>query len=454
MATTNDMVAGDYQLQDVVLFGQMLPRLSIRRMMVELNIYESINTPYMSGNVIIADTMNHRSNMSITGQEEIEFTLRTNDTSDFIDFTTHRARIYKISNIIPVSNTEQTYTLHFVSIDAMRNSQLRVKGAYKGSSDQIIAKVMSETIKTSKSLSVEESNKFLHLQGNNMYPFEFIRMAAKKSISTQHNAVSYSFFENHRGYIFSSKSALFKKNRVEDRDVVERFHTAYQRPRVDTPEEMKTLKSVSIVSTQDTIRDNANGLLNNTHYTYNRTNKSFSKSISSYETYINRTTLSGSPLYTGTPEIDDKGITDFPDSTISVSSKDPYINTQSTGDTTDYSNTGELQPDQFRGTSSYGIKLKIEMQGNSNIAAGDIIHITMPNFEPITNASDEKTYDVFLTGNYLVESINHRVDNNAYVTTCEVIRNSVETTYESNDQSIAENNKNRYKTPTSVVNRL
>ena len=100
------------------------------------------------------------------------------------------------------------------------------------------------------------------------------------------------------------------------------------------------------------------------------------------------------------------------------------------------------------------MKLKIEMHGNSNIAAGDIIHITMPNFEPITNASDEKTYDVFLTGNYLVESINHRVDNNAYVTTCEVIRNSVETTYESNDQSIAENNKNRYKTPTSVVNRL
>ena len=78
----------------------------------------------------------------------------------------------------------------------------------------------------------------------------------------------------------------------------------------------------------------------------------------------------------------------------------------------------------------------------------------MPNFEPITNASDDKTSDVFLTGNYLVESINHRVDNNACTTTCEVIRNSVETTYEGNDQSVAENNKNRYSTPTSVVNRL
>ena len=454
MSTTKDFLAGDYQLQDVVIFGQMLPRLSVRNLMLELNIYESMNTPYMSGNIIIRDTMNHRSNMSMTGQEEIEFELRTNDAAESIDFKTFRGRIYKISNIIPTSNTEQTYTLHFVSIDAMRNSQTRVKGAYRGSSDSIVSKVLEETLRTTKSISVEESSKFLHLQGNNMYPFEFIRMAAKKSISTQYDSVSYSFFENHRGYVFSSKSALLNLNRVERREPVESFFTAFQRPQVDTPIEMRTLKSVQVLSTQDTIRDNANGLLNNTHYTYDRTGKSFSKKVSSYETYINRTRLTGSPLYTGTPELDEKSLTDFPDSTISVSSKDQYINTQSDTDSQDYSNTGEQQPDQFRGTSSYGIRLKVEMHGNSNIAAGDIIHITMPNHEPIVSKADEKTFDIFLTGNYLVESINHRVDNNAYVTTCEVIRNSVETTYESNDQSVAENNKNRYQTPTSVVNRL
>ena len=116
MTTTKDFLAGDYQLQDVVIFGQTLPRLSCRNLMLELNIYESMNTPYMSGNIVLRDTMNHRSNMCMTGQEEIEFELRTNDECESIDFKTFRGRIYKISNIIPTSNTEQVYTLHFVSM--------------------------------------------------------------------------------------------------------------------------------------------------------------------------------------------------------------------------------------------------------------------------------------------------------------------------------------------------
>ena len=68
--------------------------------------------------------------------------------------------------------------------------------------------------------------------------------------------------------------------------------------------------------------------------------------------------------------------------------------------------------------------------------------------------TDDKTFDVFLTGHYLIESINHRVDNNQYVTTCELIRNDVDTTYESNDTSIKENNKTRFNTPRQVIDRL
>ena len=205
MSTTKDFLAGDYQLQDVVIFGQTLPRLSCRNLMLELNIYESIDTPYMSGNIIIRDTMNHRSNMSMTGQEEIEFELRTNEDSESIDFKTIRGRIYKIENIVPTSNTEQVYTLHFISMDAMRNTQTRVKAAYRGSTDQIISRVLKETLKTNKFYYAEESSKFQHLLGNNMYPFEFIRMCAKRSVSRDYGTVSYLFFENHKTFLLLSQ---------------------------------------------------------------------------------------------------------------------------------------------------------------------------------------------------------------------------------------------------------
>ena len=146
----NDFLGGDYLMQDVVICGQLLPKVSVRNLMMELNIYESIHTPYMSGNLIIRDTMNHRSNMSMTGQEEIEFTLATNDKSERIDFTKFRGRIYKISDIIPTSAYEQVYTLHFVSMDAIRNTQTRVKSSHKGSPDQITDKVLTNILKTEK----------------------------------------------------------------------------------------------------------------------------------------------------------------------------------------------------------------------------------------------------------------------------------------------------------------
>ena len=454
MSTTKDFLAGDYQLQDVVIFGQTLPRLSCRNLMLELNIYESMNTPYMSGNIVLRDTMNHRSNMSMTGQEEIEFELRTNDECESIDFKTFRGRIYKISNIIPTSNTEQVYTLHFVSMDAMRNTQTRVKQTYRGSTDVIISDVLRNVLKTDKNFHAEESSKFTTLVGNNRYPFEFIRMAAKRSISRDYNFMTYSFFENHRGYNFVSKQSLINENRVETREPVESFFTAYQKSQVDTPIEMRTLKSFQVTSMQDTLRDNSNGLLNNTHYTYDRTNKTFTKDISSYATYLNNVGINKSPLYTSTPEIDSKSLTDFPDSTITVSSKDSFIHTSSSSDTQNYSNSSDRTADALRGSSSFGIRLKVEMHGNSNLAAGDLIHITYPNHEPIVSQTDDKTFDVFLTGHYLIESINHRVDNNQYVTTCELIRNDVDTTYESNDTSIKENNKTRFNIPRQVIDRL
>ena len=81
MPDTNDFVAGDYILENVTIVGQNLPMINVKNLMLELNIYESINSPHITGNLTIRDTMNHRSNMSMTGQEELEFVLSTNDKS-------------------------------------------------------------------------------------------------------------------------------------------------------------------------------------------------------------------------------------------------------------------------------------------------------------------------------------------------------------------------------------
>ena len=452
MPTYENFTAGEYELNDIQIVGQLLPRVSVRNLMIELNIYEDIHSPFMSGSLIMRDTMNHRANMSMTGQEEIEFNLRTNEDCEEIDFKTIRGRIYKIDNIVATTNTEQTYELHFISIDAMRNSQTRVKSAFRGSSDQIVKNILRNTLKTKKPYFAEESSKFMHITGNNRHPFEFIRMCANRSVSRKHNTAGYLFYENHRGYNFVSKNELlFDGN--EPREVVESFFTAYQRPRVDAPVEMRTLLSFIVTSGQDTIRDTSNGLLNNTHYVFNRTGKSFTKNVSSYETYQQSKNADGFGLYTKTPEKDTQTLFDFSDGTVSLSSFDKYLHMIDADDTHDYTNNGDKDPDRIRETASYFKRVKITMHGNSNLAAGDVIRLDLPRHEPITNSQDE-VYDVFDSGRYIIESVNHRVDPQGYVTTCDCIKSSVEFAYEEGNQSIENNNKDEQVTPKEVVSRL
>jgi len=99
----------------------------------------------------------------------------------------------------------------------------------------------------------------------------------------------------------------------------------------------------------------------------------------------------------------------------------------------------------MRETLSSNIKVKIELHGNSNLAAGDIIQLDLPNHEPLINAQDTDVHDVFMSGTYIIENIMHRVDNNAYRCVCDCVRRSVSTKYEDNTQSIDDNLKEAKK---------
>ena len=93
----NLQFAGDYRLGPIVLFSSSDP-IDLRPLMLELNLYESIHSPNMYGNLVIRDSANHKQNAPIIGQEEISFTLEIPE-NETITFSDYRMRIYKISGV-------------------------------------------------------------------------------------------------------------------------------------------------------------------------------------------------------------------------------------------------------------------------------------------------------------------------------------------------------------------
>ena len=74
--------AGQYSLSDVTLVSYQSAagssnskKISIRSLVTEINIYESIDNKCLSGNVVVTDAQNIPNHLPLTGLERIEFKL-------------------------------------------------------------------------------------------------------------------------------------------------------------------------------------------------------------------------------------------------------------------------------------------------------------------------------------------------------------------------------------------
>ena len=139
--------AGDYKLDNVIVHSAS-GSIDIKDLLLELNVYESIHSSNLYGNITIQDSANHVQNMPIIGHEDIEFTVQTDEDTRKLDFTTFRGRIYKVNNMVRTEERQQVYTMHFCSKETMTNQRARVKSAYEGSGDEIVSKIFRDEIRS------------------------------------------------------------------------------------------------------------------------------------------------------------------------------------------------------------------------------------------------------------------------------------------------------------------
>ena len=68
---------GDYDLGQVAVFGSSGTPINITNQVKELNIYQDIDTPFITGTLVISDAQNVSEITPFLGQERLVFTLKT-----------------------------------------------------------------------------------------------------------------------------------------------------------------------------------------------------------------------------------------------------------------------------------------------------------------------------------------------------------------------------------------
>ena len=200
-----------------------------------IHLQESIYRMGLFGYLEIADTYNLIRNGVILGQELLYLGFCTAgaevaglEKDWLIDFYKHPLQVYKVedlkelkSNTGSTSGNTLTYRLHFCSPELLINDRVRVSKTIQGTYTDMISDMITNHLKSKKSLTSEDTDDLKRLIIPNLHPMEFINRIlpnAQKEVpligSNPHRDVpsqptvfkgrltDFMFWETTRGYNF------------------------------------------------------------------------------------------------------------------------------------------------------------------------------------------------------------------------------------------------------------
>ncbi len=198
--------------------------------------YESIFVPYIVidfGIIDSGDTLSDSdssrgllSKIKLQGSEVVRFSIEDGD-GNVIDLSDDKS--------LRVANTDYVYEgfkstslkMTVVSKEAYDNtlSENRCKNTYAGTVTDIARQVLSDDLKTTKTVDADATFTTQQFLGNNRKPFDMIldlqRFAIPATSGTSGNRAGYLFYETSDGYMFKSLDGLFDvqpvKRFIEDK---------------------------------------------------------------------------------------------------------------------------------------------------------------------------------------------------------------------------------------------
>lgn len=179
-----------------------------------INIYDTIFSPCMTGNIVLTDALGLRNSFHFDGSESIIIDMEKKDCTSKINKT---FRIYTISNIINNTDNSETYTLHFVSDEWIKAKEKKIYFCYEDKLSEVVRKLL--TSETSLGVDISKINFIEHSVGirsvnfSGKNPINCILDCTKKAINSDFSP-TYMFFENNFGYNFATLSYLSSRPAV------------------------------------------------------------------------------------------------------------------------------------------------------------------------------------------------------------------------------------------------
>ena len=218
---------GDVDLIDILLMSEDQQRTySLMRQCVAFDVYESILSPVMFAELTIADSIGLEQNFPILGGEYIKLTFKTpknrGQPAEFL------FRVKGIENKqVNESNKRLTYTITCVSSELINNSKTLVTLSGLDNISTYVKNIMENDLETNKPLFIDATAGMERVLQTRLSPFQMIDYLRQRAVSTTYLSSSFCFFENRKGFHFTTIEKMFEQAfREEDTDKMFFFDTS------------------------------------------------------------------------------------------------------------------------------------------------------------------------------------------------------------------------------------
>lgn len=415
--------AGEYILEQAsILFFGTDDAVDVQPNIEQLNLYEDIYSPFISGQMTLRDTFDLPAIFGRGGKDVLVLKIRTPgfvDKPENIIFGSFH--IYKMSDRQLAGDRMQLYTYHFMSLEFMTDMNTHISMAFKGTGDnifkQIAEKFYAKEAQQVRKFITDPSSANIKFVQNFWTPSKCIAYAAQHSRSSNQN-YPFVYFENKDGFCFRDLYHLYAQTPIQafvESDFSADMGTGINLGKADrSPErDYQIVQEIRTDVVYDYLNDKNSGAIRQKLTTYDILKKEFI--ITDYKMRSAETAMKMNkfPLYSG-------GVIEY--------TEPARMFMQKNYDNVDFGNCTNSEYIQTR-IQDLGIlnasKIEIDVFGRTDYTVGKMVHYDANVKAQITKESTpEEITDNLYSGRYLITAINHRFDKLKHMATIELSKES------------------------------
>jgi len=394
----------------------------------EINLYDSLFLPVMSGNILIKDAIGLSGKLLFDGSEVLLVDIAKNVDSDIASFK-KAFRVYKQSSRQNEGLNSETYVLHFVSDDLIYSDQQKINQSFEGTYSYIIEKILENYLKIPASQAkgiYENSVGIKSIVIPNLKPLEAIEWCAKRAVDIN-QAPNFMFYQNSIGYNFASLSTLLTQENILDIQFSPK-NLSDSNP----ASEISSARGLEVVEQNDNIKKGREGVNAGQFIGFDPITRTVAKKNISFGDIYSKIKHANE-----TPDVSIIKNRDGLDSTQAYDSKktvsifgaaqqiSKYIKQN---DPTSISKIENLESFLFQRKAFISMlmnkRVKIAMPGNFQLTSGFNIYLEAPTFGAKEKGGDNQ--DKSLSGKYLIVASRQIIGYDKHETIIEVATTSTE----------------------------